>query len=369
MILKTDCKHFPGDRPCYFNKQFGTICTNCENYSPSNFKIIVLKFDAIGDVLRTTSILHAIKEKYPDSHITWLTKKNASEIFANNPHVDKLLFIEDASTLPTLMTTKFNVLIHPDSSLQSASFATIISSVKKYGFVLSESGNIIPLNSSAEKWLEMGAFDQVKKVNQNSYQKIIHDIAELDYNFGEIIINLSESEIAFRDEFFSRNNLSKYKTIIGLNTGAGSRWQLKQWTLDGFIQLIEKLSTQDDICLLLYGGPDEKERNEKIKSLFPFVIDTGTNNSIREFFSLVDISHIFITGDTMGLHAATALRKKVISFFGPTSSNEIESYGRVVKIVSDLDCLVCYKSKCDFNPNCMNSISVEKIYSEIEKLI
>jgi ADP-heptose:LPS heptosyltransferase len=76
-----------------------------------------------------------------------------------------------------------------------------------------------------------------------------------------------------------------------------------------------------------------------------------------------------ITGDTMALHAATALKKKVICLFGPTSSNEIEDYGRVRKIVPNMDCLVCYKQNCDFVPNCMDSISADTINKSINETI
>src|ERR1035437_4466871 len=95
MILKIDCKHFPGDHPCIYNKREGIMCDNCNYYSPVGFKILIIKLDAIGDVLRTTSILHSLKKEYPNSNITWLTKIASKDIFKNNTFVDTLLFFED----------------------------------------------------------------------------------------------------------------------------------------------------------------------------------------------------------------------------------------------------------------------------------
>jgi heptosyltransferase-2 len=369
MILKTDCKYFPADKPCIENKNHGTICTDCNHYSPIKFKIIIVKFDAIGDVLRTTSILHAVKNKYPDSHVAWLTKKNASEIFLNNKFVDELIFPESLDTIPRLQTEKFNLLIHPDASPVSAAFASLIKAEIKRGFILNEKGKVVSVNSEAEEWFEMGAFDQKKKENKKTYQRIIHEIAGLDFDNGEIIIELTESEKKFRDTFRRNNNLDKFKNVIGLNTGAGSRWELKQWRFEGFVELISELQRNPSNQILLYGGTDEIERNKKLKELFPSIIDTGANNNLRQFFALVDLSDIYITGDTMGLHAATALKKQVITFFGPTSANEIEDYGRVIKLQPELDCLVCYKTRCDFKPNCMELISSEVILKEINALI
>jgi len=372
MILKTDCKHFPGDKPCKPNKLENKKCDDCEYYSPIKFKILIIKLDAIGDVLRTTSILSALKEKYPDSHITWLTRQNAKDIFINNDLVDNVLTFESLDLISRLSIEVFDLLIHPDASSVSSSLATITKAKVKKGFVLNHVGQVIPVDNDAIEWLEMGAFDEFKKRNKKSYQQIIHEIAGLDYKKGEIIINLTKEELDFKNRFCISHNLGKFKTIIGLNTGASKRWQLKQWRFEGFKDLITKLKKNKDIGILLFGGEDEVDRNNELMKLFPTLVNTGSMNSLRQFFSLMDIPDIILTGDTLALHTATALKKKAICFFGPTSSAEIEDYGRVKKISPDMDCLVCYKPECDFKPNCMDLISSDMIYhaitEEIDKL-
>ena len=365
MILKTDCKHFPGDKPCKPNKLENKKCDDCEYYSPIKFKILIIKLDAIGDVLRTTSILSALKEKYPDSHITWLTRQNAKDIFINNDLVDNVLTFESLDLISRLSIEVFDLLIHPDASPVSSSLATITKAKVKKGFVLNQLGQVTPVDKDAIEWLEMGAFDEFKKKNKKTYQQIIHEIAGLNFDKGEIIINLTADELAFKKQFYITHNLKKYKTIIGLNTGASKRWQLKQWRFDGFKELISKLQRNKDIGILLFGGEDEVDRNNELIKLFPTLVDTGSNNSLRQFFSLMDIPHIILTGDTLALHTATALKKNVICFFGPTSSAEIGDYGRVKKISPDMDCLVCYKPECDFKPNCMDLISADMIYDAI----
>jgi len=47
MILKTDCKHFPGDKPCKPNKLENKKCDDCEYYSPIKFKILIINFKFI----------------------------------------------------------------------------------------------------------------------------------------------------------------------------------------------------------------------------------------------------------------------------------------------------------------------------------
>jgi ADP-heptose:LPS heptosyltransferase len=319
MILKTDCRHFPGDRPCIYNKREGIMCDNCNYYSPVGFKMLIIKLEAIGDVLRTTSILHAIKKKYPESHITWLTKQASKEIFSNNPFVDNLLFIEEPDLNSRLSTEEFDLLLHPDSSPTSAGIASAVIAKEKRGYLLNNLGKVVPVDSRGIEWIEMGAFDKLKKANKKTYQQIIHEILGFEYEKGEIIINFDDNEIEHRDKFYNSEHLENYRYIIGINTGASHRWRYKQWRYDGYEELISILSKRNDTCILLYGGSEEEEANLILKTKFPNVIDTGCNNSLREFFALADLSDIMITGDTMALHAATALKKKVICLFGPTS--------------------------------------------------
>ena len=368
MILKLDCKYFPGDRPCSYNKREGVKCDDCPYYETEQMRILIIKLEAIGDVLRTTSILHGLKEKYPKSEITWISGKSAVPLFENNKLVDRIFAYESTETILHAMIEEFDIVINLDSAPDSAVLASTVKGKEKIGYGFDTRGNVFPFNSEAIPWLEMGAFDDVKKKNARSFQDLMLDICRLKTTKKDIIIELSEEELKFAHSFAEKFALDYHSLKIGMNTGASGRWQFKQWTLEGFEKLIELLLERTHASILLYGGPAEKERNEHLSKLHPTrVVNTGTDNSLRQFFALVTLCDIFLTGDTLALHVATALKKKVIALFGPTSAAEIDSYdGQIVKVQANLDCLVCYKPRCDFNPNCMNSITPEQIFSLIK---
>ena len=371
MILKHDCIHFPGDRPCKFNKLEGRVCTNCndyEKYDPGEkgFRILIIKLDALGDVLRTTSILPAIKKMWPGCRITWVTKRNSVPVFKNIEMVERVVAFEDTVEVLKIAEQNFDIVIHPDASPQSAPLATVVGSFCKRGFETDNTGKVIPCDSKANEWFEMGAFDHLKKANTKTYQQIIHEIAGLPYEKGEIQVILDAGELEFKRQFIEKHALHEAKYLLGINVGASGRWQLKQWRMDGFEELIKFLyGVVPGIEILLYGGREEEERINELTEKFPQLISTGTNNDLRTFFALLDIPQVVITGDTMALHAATALRKRVICLFGPTSYNEIEDYGRITKIYPKMDCLVCYKPSCDFKPNCMEMISMQMVLDAV----
>ncbi len=98
------------------------------------------------------------------------------------------------------------------------------------------------------------------------------------------------------------------------------------------------------------------------------VIDSGTDNSLRTFFALLDVCDVLVTGDTMALHAITALGKPSVALFGPTSIHEIETYNRIQKIAPDMDCLCCYLMDCDKPVKCMENIQVDDVLQALSNI-
>ena len=94
-FIHTDCRHYRGSMPCSFHKRDGRLCEICADYAPVRNRILIIKLAAIGDVLRTTSILPPLENKYPQSEITWITKANAVPLLKDNPEVDRVFTVED----------------------------------------------------------------------------------------------------------------------------------------------------------------------------------------------------------------------------------------------------------------------------------
>lgn len=365
-MLKTNCAHFKGDRPCIYNKNEGIVCENCTYYIPISFKILIIKLDAIGDVLRTTSILKPLKRKYPDCYIEWCTRKNASDLFNNNSLVNEVITIEDDAWF-RINTETYDLAVNLDTSKISSAILSSAKAKNKIGFILHKDGYVEPTSDKALVWLEMSAFDNYKKANTKSYQQIMYDVLNLDLPIERPVIQLSESEklkIAAKD--FTRY-IDPSKRVIGLNVGIGTKWPSKGWPLKRWKELIDNLNS-DKNNLLLLGGPEEIKVIEQLKKEYKHLIDTGCDNSIIEFAAIVDLCDLVITSDTLALHIATALEKKIIALFGPTSVNEIELYGKGVKLVSPAGCKCFYKKYCSEDTSCMEKITPDMVIEAINTI-
>jgi len=368
--VRQDCRFFIPDRPCKFHKIEGAVCNSgCSYFKKIHPKILVIKLDALGDVLRTMSILPPLKKKYPDSYITWITRGNAVPLFKNVELVDEVLDYRDPVATYLLQIITFDLVINPDANKTAALMASSVKANEKKGFFLETSGEIIASNNRAYEWFLMGLNDGIKKQNTKTYQQIVLDMLDLNENDSYIPLILNNKEKKESEIFCKEKGLDRESQIVGLNIGAGGRWQNKIWPIEHYEELIKRLLRRN-IQILLLGGVEEKNRLALLKEKFGDKIVSGSySNSLREFFSVLNVCDILVSSDTMAAHAGLALRKKSVVLFGPTSINEFEAYGRGIKLYTDMDCLVCYRSTCDKKPNCMDLLKPEIVEEAILQLL
>ena len=359
-LIAFDCKYFRGDRPCEWHKRYGVVC-QCEHYEKVEERLLIIKLDAMGDVLRTTALLPPLAAVHPRASITWLTRRESVPLLGGNPYVNEVLEHGHEADMQ-LRARSFDRVINLDAGKASAALASLANAPRKDGFVLDPCGYVQPTNASARRWLEMGVFDDLKRAGTRTYQDIMADILGLPPGQSRYILELSPEERREARHHLQRIGVSFEQPIIGLNTGAGDRWELKQWREDGYVELVARLSAAKGVQFVLLGGPGERERHERLKrqSAVP-LLDSGCDNPVRHFAALVGHCDVVVTGDTLAMHISLALGRRTVVLFGPTSAAEIELYGLGEKVVPDMSCLSCYKSTCDFVPNCMDLIGVEMV--------
>jgi heptosyltransferase II len=334
-------------------------------------KILIIKLGAIGDVLRTTAVLAGLKEKYSPCSIYWVTKPEAAPLLKNNPHIDNVIIV--SKDLKDELKVQFDLVVSMDDENSACELASAVKAKEIVGAYLKD-GNRVYTESSAA-WFDMGLIskfgkkkaDELKLKNIHTYQELLYKILNLEYDKQEPILVLSPKEHEFGKKFASQHRISHSDTVIGINSGAGGRWEDKKLSIGQAAELIVKIKkTFPHAKIILFGGPEEKERNQKIKELAKEeIIDGGCDNSLMEFSSLINLCGLIVTSDSLAMHIAIALCKKVIAFFYPTSANEIELYGRGTKIIWEGKSYCSYQAKCDFKP----VINTDKIIQAIKGLL
>lgn len=364
-----DCKSFPGTRACDVLKSEGySDCGECKFYDPISKKILVVKLGAMGDVLRTTGILSAIKKKYGENcSITWLTNKESKDFFNGNHYVDRL-WINSFEASLKLRFEKFDVLYSFEIDAPGSTLANLVNAKEKYGYYFAENGHPATYNKNADYYLERAFSDKINRSNRKSYQQMMFDVAELPYNQEGYVLRLDDYDSEVKDSFIEKLGING--KIIGINVGSDGRWSDKRWSKEKIIEFVKLVKKETDYTILLLGGPAEVDLLPELKNKLDKegvkVYTNDISNSLREFINVVNCCDIVISGDTMALHIALALGKKTVGLFFCTPSWEIEDFKNLKKLTSNL--LDKYFYMDGSHDELVNSISIDEVFKAIKEL-
>ncbi len=357
--VRFDCRLYLGDRPC----RWGGECDACTHYQPVGTRLLIIKLAAAGDVLRTTSILEPLKRKYPESHVTWVTDANALPLISLNPYIDRAVAFGFEGTL-TLLAQGFDVAICLDKEPRAGALMNLIKAERKLGFGLSEWGTTEPVSAGAGYDLDLGLSDD-RKFNENkkTYPEIFCEIAEVDFAGEPYVLVLPDESIEYANRFV--RELDVGTPLVGLNVGAGRVFANKAWTPPGYAALAGRITRDLGGTALILGGPDEENAIAEVVALSQGAAIAGGHHALMDFAAIVGKLDALVTGDTMALHIAVALRVPVVALFGPTVHQEIGLFGLGSKVLTTLDCAPCYRRSCDISPSCMDAIGVDEVFAAL----
>lgn len=283
----------------------------------SRKKICVIKLGGLGDVLRTTPLLW----RFQDADVTWITQEYALPLLKGNACIERICDTGGATGL------HFDELYNFDEDPLACALAADIPAKKKKGYGL-KNGCYFPFDTDSGYAYELSRNDAMKfRLNAKTYQEIIFEMAGVRWN-GE------DYALGYRPK-------SPVKYAVGINYLAGDKFPNKSWLR--WKELADMLG-----------------RDVSVQRQF---------GSLEEYIEWISSCRIVVTGDSLGMHLALALKKMAVILMGPTSWNEIETYGRGVILKSGLPCSPCYKkTRCERLPFCMDLIRPAEVYSEIKKM-
>jgi heptosyltransferase-2 len=268
---------------------------------------------SLGDVLRTTVILSL----FEGDKITWLTSPEASPLLTSHPHLH-------------VMTDK--------NSLEPSSFDRVILLEKTAPWI---------------SWVK-GAFDKNKIygfVSECGHFRqggpLLHSPLRLkDFKIWQkgLFLLLGKTWAGEEYVYHPRRKVPE-RFDVGLNWKCGPRWPNKQWPQKNWEALAKELSSSH--TLSWQQGFDD----------------------IDAYVDWIQSCSTLITTDSLGLHLALALKKKVVAFFGPTAAEQIPLYGKGLALSPSLSlfpCAPCFAPRCSREMTCMEHLSVNNALRAFE---
>ncbi|MEW6074494.1 MAG: glycosyltransferase family 9 protein [Planctomycetota bacterium] len=339
-------------------------------------RILILKTGALGDVLRTTSILSGLHARHPGCRVSWLVAEGAEDLVRHHPLVAAVHSVrpEDPSSVAAagqkLGAEAWDRVLSFDDEVPLCALASRLSGggdpAILSGAYLDAEGRPAYTPDTAP-WFDMGLLsrfgkaeaDRRKAANRESHPALFARM--LGIAPGEPALPIPAAALRRAAAWMARAGLEAAGAVVGLNTGAGGRWDAKRLPVGRTIALAERIARDSSaaVAFVVLGGPEEAARQAEIlRGLAGRVraVDGGTENSLLDFAARIDRLDLLVTSDSLALHVAIARRVKVLAFFAPTSAAEIELYGRGEKVASTAP------DSCSYRPDADTStLTVERL--------
>lgn len=328
--------------------------------------ILIIDPSAIGDIVMLIPFLSVIKKNMPFAKITLVCEKWAYTILENEKIVDSYVFMKKESfnfpllhqrdrkivkeKTKELSKIRFDLAIEPRGDLRYIYFLHLCNAVRKvsYNYTGGECflTDVIQPCSSVEHL-----------VDDKMY--LLH---RLGFKFDEYD-KIPRMKMNPADEILSGFQGCEDKIRIGIHPGASLK--IKQWKY--YCDLVRKIAVEQKFALFIFEGPGEHDVAEPVfkeaKALNKNVWLIKTE--LKKYIEILSVCDCIICNDSGAGHIAAAFRKIVIVIFGPVLPELARPYtdDGVFAISHNIDCKPCISSSCIHNCECINSISVDEVYT------
>ncbi|MFN4112202.1 MAG: glycosyltransferase family 9 protein [Ignavibacteria bacterium] len=353
-------------------------------------KILVFALSGIGDALMFSPTISLIRKYYPDAEIDLLCMfKGVKEIYEHNPKLNRIIYFNfmKEGFFKSLfflfkLRKKYDITfnVYPSNRKEYNIISFIVGARERYAvqYLRMDFINLGFLNNfriiendllhNVEENLNLG---RLFLANQNI------SVEEDDFSLE---IYFDDASLEFGNDWLKRNKILSDDFVIGFHAGCATLKNhiKRRWEPEKFAELGNNLIEKYKAKILLFGGPDEYELNQKINLLLANRAVIVKTNSLLQTASIMKRCNLFITNDSSLMHIASALKLNVVAIFGPTNTNYVHPYKTNYQLARlSLDCQPCFYyspkpltcSRKDVQFKCIKELTVEIVENQVNKMI
>lgn len=295
-------------------------------------RILVIRRDNIGDLVCTTPLIAAIRQRYPQGLIAVLVNTYNEAVLAGNPDVDAVFAYQKGKhrggrsilsvygdrlrLVMTLRREKFDyaILATPGLAEQALRFARWTGPRHVIGYV--EPGEAHPGIDIALP------YDRQAKTHE--VERVLALLKPLGFEGPPPAARVFPDPGERREVERALSKLGRGAPVVGIHVSA--RRSAQQWPAENFAALIQQIAQRHAVGFLLlwspgdadnpmHPGDDEKARAivERCAGLPLVACPTGALARLIAALSLCDCT---VCADGGAMHLAAALGKPIVCFFG-----------------------------------------------------
>ncbi len=285
----------------------------------------VTHLTSLSDVFVTSVLLR----HFQNDQVTVVTARDAVPLFKNIPNVRRVLTY-DYQVSMALSHEHFDVLVNLEPGWEFCALADSVWADQRFGFTLDDYGEESVALEGAEELFVVTRWPAKLRMLDRPLQALLYETVGAQWRGEEYVLGIRPDVQPEWD--------------IAFNVQTDRGWMNRNWSEMRWREL-ESLCGDYSISYAYQEYGDD----------------------LAEYIRWIAGCRVLVTPDSLGMHLALALGKRVVALLGPTSPRVIHLYDRGEAIVptGDFDCIPCYEHECRYKQSCLESIDPAEVMTAV----
>ena len=279
--------------------------------------ILLIQLKRIGDLILTTPAIAALRQKFPEAHLTLVISSECKAIAPSIGSVNQLLItprgVGGLKTIAALMSRRFDYCVDFSRNDRSA-LLVLLSRAKK---------RIVSFRIKVRSKFRTRFYNEFVEHRMRDMHTIDYHLALLEplgisNADGAIQLALPENARATAEQLLATADVRRQFIIFH----PGSARAEKFWNAQRWAEVINYAADKNNADLVITGGSSTFEQTHiddiKSKVRRP-IVDFSGKTDLLTLAGLIARARLLITVDSAPMHLAAATRTPQVILFGPTN--------------------------------------------------
>lgn len=293
-------------------------------------KILVIQQKMIGDVLTSSILFKALREKYPDAELHYMIYPHTTAVIENNPYIDRLI------TYPKEKIKGLGDLLKFATNIRKEKYEIVIDAYSKIGSAIISRASGARIRSAYKKWYTRFLYTHTYSYKEEpetaaglAIENRLLLLQAISEDFPSEIqpkIYLRKEEIEKAKEKLVSSGIILEKPLFMIGVLGSS--SVKTYPLGYMAALLDQIVTQYPEAQLLFNYiPNQKEEVQKLLSLClpktrqQIHLDIY-GESLREFIALTSLCDALIGNEGGAVNMAKAVNTPTFAIFAPQTEKK-----------------------------------------------
>lgn len=366
-------------------------------------RILVFAYHGLGNFIMYTPALKLLRERFPNARIDLQVGNNTGceEVLSGANFFDNIYnlpykagFRAWLARLKEIRATAYDLTINEFHSHSWPLALTVAFSgaefrvghitspgwsrqFSRYSFVFNIPVSMREEQHETARYLDLVSAIGVEKIEQDAVKPFMH-LTEADRKFAQDFIQ-SHSSAKEKAEFqTSQQTANLGKKILGIQPGTSPAMRWKQWPLERYRQLLERLiAQQPEAQIILFGAPNEAEMIQELAAgLGENIAIAAGKTTVKQVAALIERCDLLVCNDSGLMHVAVAVDTPVVAIYGPTDFHRTAPLGNTHTVIRHaMPCSPCFKLEGDAQVHqcehheCLLSIQAAEVFQQVKQRV